>query len=109
MGNQGSSGEGVRLSHEWLWNGEIGDVTKVEAITDRPLWPQALVPAGYARLIFEGRYTTIAGSILLPAIFFRVPYFVLPLSRCLEFVVLQDLNHLKQDGEKGRGGDWETG
>ncbi len=42
MGNQGSSGEGVRLIQEWLWNGEIGEVTKVEAFTDRPLWPQAL-------------------------------------------------------------------
>src|SRR5664280_399122 len=42
MGNQGSSAEGVRLIQEWLWNDEIGDVTKVEAFTDRPLWPQAL-------------------------------------------------------------------
>lgn len=42
MGNQGSSGEGVSLSAEWLANGEIGDVTKVEAFTDRPIWPQGL-------------------------------------------------------------------
>jgi hypothetical protein len=42
MGNQGSSGEGVSLSTEWLANGEIGDVTKVEAFTDRPIWPQGL-------------------------------------------------------------------
>ncbi len=42
MGNQGSSGEGVNLVREWLWNGEIGDVTKVEAFTDRPIWPQGL-------------------------------------------------------------------
>ena len=42
MGNQGSSGEGVRLVQEWLWNDEIGEVTKVEAFTDRPLWPQGL-------------------------------------------------------------------
>jgi len=42
MGNQGSSGEGVRLIQEWLWNDEIGEVTKVEAFTDRPLWPQGL-------------------------------------------------------------------
>lgn len=40
MGNQGSSGEGVNLTTEWLANGEIGDVTKVEAFTDRPIWPQ---------------------------------------------------------------------
>lgn len=42
MGNQGSSGEGVNLVKEWLWNGEIGDVKKVEAFTDRPIWPQGL-------------------------------------------------------------------
>ena len=42
MGNQGSSGEGVRNVCEWIWNGEIGEVTKVEAFTDRPIWPQGL-------------------------------------------------------------------
>ncbi len=42
MGNQGSSGEGVNLVCEWIWNGEIGEVTKVEAFTDRPIWPQGL-------------------------------------------------------------------
>lgn len=42
MGNQGSSGEGVNLTCEWLANGEIGEVTKVEAFTDRPILPQGL-------------------------------------------------------------------
>lgn len=42
MGNQGSSGEGVNLVCEWIWNGEIGEVTKVETFTDRPIWPQGL-------------------------------------------------------------------
>ncbi len=42
MGNQGSSGEGVRKVCEWIWNGEIGEITKVEAFTDRPIWPQGL-------------------------------------------------------------------
>jgi predicted dehydrogenase len=42
MGNQGSSDEGVNLTIEWLQNGEIGEVTKVEAFTDRPIWPQGL-------------------------------------------------------------------
>lgn len=42
MGNQGSSGEGVNLVCEWIWNGEIGEITKVEAFTDRPIWPQGL-------------------------------------------------------------------
>ena len=47
MGNQGSSGEGVNLTIEWIQNGEIGDVKKVEAFTDRPIWPQGLnVPKG---------------------------------------------------------------
>ncbi|KAA6328740.1 Glucose-6-phosphate 3-dehydrogenase [termite gut metagenome] len=42
MGNQGSSEEGVRKTCSWIWNGEIGEVTKVEAFTDRPIWPQGL-------------------------------------------------------------------
>ena len=42
MGNQGSSGEGVRKVCEWIWNGEIGEVRKVETFTDRPIWPQGL-------------------------------------------------------------------
>jgi len=42
MGNQGASGEGVNLTVEWITNGEIGDVRKVEAFTDRPIWPQGL-------------------------------------------------------------------
>ncbi len=42
MGNQGSSGEGVSLTCEWIWNGEIGEVKKIEAFTDRPIWPQGL-------------------------------------------------------------------
>jgi hypothetical protein len=47
MGNQGASGEGVNLTVEWITNGEIGEVRKVEAFTDRPIWPQGLnVPKG---------------------------------------------------------------
>lgn len=42
MGNQGASNPGVRQICEWIWNGEIGEVTKVEAFTDRPIWPQGL-------------------------------------------------------------------
>lgn len=50
MGNQGSSGAGVRQICDWIWNGEIGEVTKVETFTDRPIWPQGLnVPTGKAR------------------------------------------------------------
>jgi len=42
MGNQGASQEGVRQVCDWIWNGVIGEVTKVEAFTDRPIWPQGL-------------------------------------------------------------------
>lgn len=42
MGNQGASGDGVRKMCDWIWNGEIGEVTKVEAFTDRPIWPQGM-------------------------------------------------------------------
>ncbi|MDR2425318.1 MAG: Gfo/Idh/MocA family oxidoreductase [Prevotellaceae bacterium] len=42
MGNQGASGEGVNLVCEWIQNGEIGDVTRVDTFTDRPIWPQGL-------------------------------------------------------------------
>jgi predicted dehydrogenase len=42
MGNQGASGEGVRKICDWIWNGEIGEVTRVDTFTDRPIWPQGL-------------------------------------------------------------------
>ncbi len=42
MGNQGASGEGVARTCEIIWSGVIGEVTKVESFTDRPIWPQGL-------------------------------------------------------------------
>lgn len=42
MGNQGASSEDSDLVCEWIWNGEIGEVTRVDCATDRPLWPQGL-------------------------------------------------------------------
>ena len=42
MGNQGASGAGTRQALNWLWNGEIGEVTRVEAFTNRPIWPQGM-------------------------------------------------------------------
>jgi predicted dehydrogenase len=42
MGNQGHSGEGVRLICEWIWDGAIGPVRQVEAWTNRPIWPQGI-------------------------------------------------------------------
>ena len=44
MGNQGASEPGVRQICDWIWNGEIGEVTRVDTFTDRPIWPQGLMP-----------------------------------------------------------------
>jgi len=43
MGNQGSSEAGVRQVIDWIADGQIGEVRKVEAFTDRPIWPQGLM------------------------------------------------------------------
>lgn len=42
MGNQGASSAGTRKAIEWIWNGEIGEVKRVDCFTDRPIWPQGL-------------------------------------------------------------------
>lgn len=42
MGNQGHSGDGTRLICEWIWDGAIGPVRKVQAWTNRPVWPQGV-------------------------------------------------------------------
>lgn len=42
MGNQGSSGDGVRQLREWYNAGTIGDVHTVYCWTDRPVWPQGI-------------------------------------------------------------------
>lgn len=42
MGNEGASGNDTNLVIEWLHNGEIGEVTKVDSLSDRPIWPQGL-------------------------------------------------------------------
>lgn len=46
MGNQGASNPGVNQVCDWIWNGEIGEVTRVDAFTDRPIWPQGLERPG---------------------------------------------------------------
>ncbi|RMG85825.1 MAG: gfo/Idh/MocA family oxidoreductase, partial [Bacteroidetes bacterium] len=47
MGNQGSSGDGVREIVEWIEAGTIGEVTKVHCWTNRPIWPQGVpTPSG---------------------------------------------------------------
>jgi predicted dehydrogenase len=42
MGNQGHSGEGVRLIEEWIADGAIGKVREVHCWTNRPIWPQGM-------------------------------------------------------------------
>jgi predicted dehydrogenase len=47
MGNQHASDEPVRQIQEWINAGLIGDVTKVTAWTNRPVWPQGIAtPTG---------------------------------------------------------------
>ena len=55
MGNQGHSGEGLRQTAEWIWNGAIGAVKEVHAWSDATGWvnhwgrPQGkpAVPSGF--------------------------------------------------------------
>jgi len=42
MGNQGHSGEGIRLLCEWVWDGAIGPIREAHAWTNRPVWPQGI-------------------------------------------------------------------
>lgn len=42
MGDQGTSGDGVRQLREWYEAGLIGDVHTVQCWTDRPVWPQGI-------------------------------------------------------------------
>ena len=47
MGNQGASGDGVRLMQEWYNAGLIGKCDRVHVWTNRPVWPQGIAkPAG---------------------------------------------------------------
>ncbi|WP_396597762.1 Gfo/Idh/MocA family protein [Dokdonia sp. R86516] len=40
MGNQGASGDGIRVAQEWIDAGVIGTVSRVDCWTNRPVWPQ---------------------------------------------------------------------
>jgi len=42
MGNQGASGDGVRIMKEWFNAGLIGEVHTVHCWTNRPVWPQGI-------------------------------------------------------------------
>ena len=46
MGNQGNSGDGIRQTCEWIWDGAIGEIEEVHAWTNRPIWPQGLERPG---------------------------------------------------------------
>jgi len=47
MGNQGGSGNGVRVAQEIYNAGLIGDVIEAQAWTNRPVWPQGMpAPTG---------------------------------------------------------------
>ena len=51
QGNQGASSSGSRKAINWLWNGEIGEVTKIEAFTNRPIWPQGMAAPKEAQAV----------------------------------------------------------
>lgn len=40
MGNQGHTGEGIRLLKEWVNAGIVGNVHEIHVWTNRPIWPQ---------------------------------------------------------------------
>ena len=42
MGNQGHSGEEIRVLCEMIWSGAIGQIREVHAWTDRPYWAQGI-------------------------------------------------------------------
>ena len=42
MGNQGTSGSGLREAVEVVWSGGIGPVREVHVWTNRPVWPQGV-------------------------------------------------------------------
>lgn len=42
MGNQGGSGDGVRIAKKMVDDGLIGDVYEAHAWTNRPVWPQGI-------------------------------------------------------------------
>jgi len=51
QGNQGASSAGSRKALNWLQNGEIGEVTKIEAFTNRPIWPQGMTAPTEAQAV----------------------------------------------------------
>lgn len=54
MGNEGHSGDSVAEVCELIWSGAIGTIEKVEAWTDRPIWPQGLIRPAQGMWVPEG-------------------------------------------------------
>ncbi|HSK08486.1 MAG TPA: Gfo/Idh/MocA family oxidoreductase [Vicinamibacterales bacterium] len=54
MGNQGHSGEGVRLITEWIADGAIGKVREVHCWTNRPVWAQGMETPTVGQVTPEG-------------------------------------------------------
>jgi predicted dehydrogenase len=54
MGNEGHSSSNVADVCELIWSGAIGKVSKVEAWTDRPIWPQGLTRPPQGMWLPEG-------------------------------------------------------
>jgi predicted dehydrogenase len=54
MDNEGHSGDGIRVTVEWLQSGAIGDVTEAHIWTNRPIWPQAITKRPDPRPVPEG-------------------------------------------------------
>lgn len=54
MGNQGSSGDGIRTLTEWMESEVLGKIYKVDCWTNRPVWPQGFKQVDQAEEIPEG-------------------------------------------------------
>jgi predicted dehydrogenase len=67
MGNQGHSGDGARLTCEWIADGAIGSVREVHCWTNRPVWPQSIeVERPRKRRRSRPRSTGTSGSVRHP-------------------------------------------
>lgn len=53
MGNQGSSGDGIRTLTEWMEQGVLGKIHKIDCWTNRPVWPQGFKQVTEAEKIPE--------------------------------------------------------
>jgi predicted dehydrogenase len=54
MGNQGASSDDSRKAKEWINAGTIGEVTRVDCWTNRPVWPQGVAAPTEMQPVPEG-------------------------------------------------------